>query len=123
MGASIVSGVDAPPVLEACEHVLDTVALTIKRAIVTVLDFAASMRRDAGGYAVFDERLSEPAGIIASIGEHGLGAWQGIDHHSRAFIFAGLPFGQAQQDRTTSTVAHGVKLGGQPTAAAADAAG
>jgi hypothetical protein len=69
VGALVVAGVDAPPVLEACEHVLDAVALPIERAIVTVLNFAASTRRNARCYAVFDERLPEPAGIIASMGE------------------------------------------------------
>jgi hypothetical protein len=34
VSASVVSGVDAAPVLEAGEHVLDTMALAIKRAVV-----------------------------------------------------------------------------------------
>lgn len=38
------------------------------------------------------------AGIIAPVGEDGSGAWQGIEHHRHAFVFAGQPLGQAQQD-------------------------
>ena len=36
MGASAVAGVDAPPVLELAEHVLDAVALVIKHGVVGI---------------------------------------------------------------------------------------
>ena len=38
MGASVVAGVDAPPVLEASEHVLDFVALAVEGLVVGDLD-------------------------------------------------------------------------------------
>jgi hypothetical protein len=38
MSASVVAGVDTPPVLEPAEHVFDLVALPIERAIVFDLD-------------------------------------------------------------------------------------
>ena len=34
VGASVVSSVDAPPVLEPAEHILDLVALTVEGAVV-----------------------------------------------------------------------------------------
>lgn len=34
MGASVVAGVDAPPVLEPAEHILDLVPLTIEHPIM-----------------------------------------------------------------------------------------
>ena len=34
MGASVVTGVDAPPVLEPAEHVLNLVPLTIEFAVM-----------------------------------------------------------------------------------------
>ena len=34
MGTSVVAGVDAPPVFEPAEHVLDFIALTIKDAVM-----------------------------------------------------------------------------------------
>ena len=34
MGAAVVAGGDAPPVLEAAEHVLNAVALAVERPIV-----------------------------------------------------------------------------------------
>ena len=41
MGASVVAGSDAPPVLEPSGHVLDLVALPIERLFVGDLDLAA----------------------------------------------------------------------------------
>ena len=40
MGATVVSGVDAPPVLEAAEHVLDFVALFVEDGVVGDRGFA-----------------------------------------------------------------------------------
>ena len=39
MGVSVVAVVDTPPVLEASEHDLDLVALTVERGVVRDLDF------------------------------------------------------------------------------------
>ena len=39
MDASVVAGVDTPPVLEASEHDLDLVALTVERGVVRDVDF------------------------------------------------------------------------------------
>ena len=40
MGAAVISGVNAAPVLEFAEHILDAVSLAIKRAIMQDWDFA-----------------------------------------------------------------------------------
>jgi hypothetical protein len=34
VGASVVTGVDAPPVFESAEHILDLVALSVERLVV-----------------------------------------------------------------------------------------
>ncbi len=39
MGASVVAGVYAPPILELSEHVLDLGALAIERLVMGYLDF------------------------------------------------------------------------------------
>lgn len=39
MGASVVTGMDAPPVLKLCEHVFDPMALLIERLLVEDRDF------------------------------------------------------------------------------------
>ena len=68
MGASVVSGVDAPPVLEAGEEVLDLVSLAIEDGIVAVLDFVAAMRRDAGDDAALVERFTEADRTVGAVG-------------------------------------------------------
>lgn len=43
MRASVVSSVDAPPVLEASEHHLDLEALSVERLVVRDLDLAVDL--------------------------------------------------------------------------------
>lgn len=43
VSASVVAGVDAPPVLEAAKHVLDFVALSIETAVVRDLYLAVCL--------------------------------------------------------------------------------
>ena len=119
----MVSGVDCAPVFEACEHVLDLVALLIKLAIVRVLDFSGAVRRDTWLDATFGQSLADPAGVIGSVGEHGGGGWQCRDQSGSGLELTGLPFGQNQAHRTALAVAHGMQLGRQPTPAPADISG
>ena len=69
MGASVVAGVDAPPVLEPSEHVLDLVALAIERAVVVDRLLAVGFGGDAGRDAAFGKGLAEPVGVIAFVAE------------------------------------------------------
>jgi hypothetical protein len=48
VGASIVLGVDAPPVFDAAEAFLDLVMLAIDSAVVRGRSFVFVFRRDAG---------------------------------------------------------------------------
>ena len=123
MGAAVIAGVDASPVFQPCKHVLDAMALLVEGAIVVVLDFALGVWRDAWRDPAFGKRLAEPAGVIGAVGEHGLCGRQGVDHHRRTFVVAGLSGRQAQQNGAAAAVAYGVKLAGQTAAAASDAAG
>ena len=61
VGTSVLSRVDAAPVLEASEEIFDFVALPIEVFVVAILDFVAAMRRDAGGDASLGEGFAEPA--------------------------------------------------------------
>ena len=65
MSTSVVSGVDAAPILEACEQVLDLVALAVEDRIVGVLDAVAGMGRDAGCDAALEECLSKATELKA----------------------------------------------------------
>ena len=55
----VVSGVNAPPVFEASEHVFDSVALLIEGCVMGDRNFSIGFGRDAG------QRITEPVCIVA----------------------------------------------------------
>ena len=73
MGATVATGVDAPPVLESSEHVLDSVVLFVEDGVMGDGDFPVGLRRDAGGDFALSERMAEPVGVVAPVGEEFLG--------------------------------------------------
>ena len=48
MGAAIIAGCNAPPILEFSEHACDLVALAIERFGIGAFGFTAPAGRDAG---------------------------------------------------------------------------
>ncbi len=110
MGASVVACCDAPPVFELCEEVLDVVALAIERLIVSVGDFPASARWNAGLDAPGDQRLAKGGAVVAAVGDKGFGRWEGIEDEACALVIAHLSFREQHNDRTAAFVAHGVEL-------------
>ena len=67
MCATVIAHGNAPPVLDAPEHVFDFVALFIERFIVDARVFAPLSGRDAGHDSFFDQRRTEPVRVIAPI--------------------------------------------------------
>lgn len=59
MSASVISGVDATPVHEAGEQVLDLVSLAIEYRIVAVLDLVPGVGRNARDDAALAEGVAE----------------------------------------------------------------
>ncbi len=90
MCASVVTDVDAPPVLESAEHVFDLVALAIERIVVLDWDLAVELGGYAGGNAPGGDGLAEPVGVVTSVAEQGFGLGQGGDHQRRALVVAHL---------------------------------
>ncbi len=64
MGASVVTRVDATPVFEPAEHILDFVALAIERAVMFDRYFSIGFRRNARRDAALGESPAEPVGVI-----------------------------------------------------------
>ena len=73
--ASVVAGVDTPPVFEAAEHDLDLVALAVKRGVMRDGDLAVGLGRYAGGDAALGQGVSEAVAVIAFVGDQFLGWW------------------------------------------------
>ena len=71
VGASIIAGCDAPPVLKLGEQVLDFVSLAVEGLVVVERGFAAPGWRNTWRYASGSERIAEPVAVIASVGDQG----------------------------------------------------
>lgn len=69
MCASVVTGMDTPPILELAEHVFDLVALAIENTVMFDQLFAVGLRWDARDDAAFGESLAKPVGVIALVTE------------------------------------------------------
>ena len=59
MGAAVIAGMDASPVLEFSEHVLDLVAAPVEHPVEGRRVFPVGFWRYAGGDAARNERLAE----------------------------------------------------------------
>ena len=75
MGAAIVTGVDAPPVLQFGEQVLDQVAFLADRLVIVILHLAVGFWRNAWGYAALGQGRPEPVAVITFVAQQFLGTW------------------------------------------------
>jgi len=123
VGASVVTGCNAPPILDPAEHVLDLVALPVELLVVGILDLAIGLGRDAGGNTLAVERGAQPVTVIALVTEQHLDTWQAGEQQNCAFVVAHLAFGEEQDDGTPLAIADGMELRVQPTFGAPDTSG
>jgi hypothetical protein len=110
MGASVISGVDASPVLEPTEHVFDLVTLAIENAVVPDRLFAVGSGRDAGRDAAFGESLAEPVGVIALIAEQLCCGRERVNHQGCTLVIAHLAFAEQHDDRKPLAIAYGMRF-------------
>lgn len=113
---------DTSPVLQPAEHDVDFVAGAVE--LVPVPDRAGATRatRDAGFGAAVAQRLAEPVGVIAPVGDEHRGGGHGRQHRRCTLIVADLPLGEQQHARATLLVADRVELGVQAALRASDTA-
>lgn len=122
MGASVVSGSDASPVLETAEGVLDAMALPVEVRIVLDDHLAALSRGDARADASLGQRLAKPVRIVAPVSQQRASLGDGRQHGAGARIVGGLARGQEQADRPTSGIGDRMQLGIQAALGAPDEA-
>ena len=97
MSASVVSGVDAPPILEAGKGVLDPVALPVEDAIVAVLDAMPGVGRDAWRDVPLDQSLAEGGRAVGPVSEQEARGRQMFKDGSSGLVIVGLALAQMQQ--------------------------
>ena len=123
MGATIIAGCDAPPVLEPSERVFDFMTVFVERLVIGVLDFAVLFRRDAGLDLFLDQGFAKPIAVIAAIACQRFSFWQRREHDPCPFMIAHLTFCQKQNQRLTFATGNGVKLRVQAALCAPDTTG
>jgi hypothetical protein len=67
--------------------------------------------RDAGLYPFVIQRISEPVGIMAAVGQQLIRLWQAVQKRSRSRIIADLAWGHAEADRAAIGVCDGLQFG------------
>ncbi len=82
VGAAVIAGVDAPPVLEFAEHILDFVASFIERPVEGDFGLAIVFRRDAGVDASPSQCLAKPVRIIALVAKKGFGFRNNLKYYA-----------------------------------------
>ena len=123
VGASVISRVDASPVLEASEEVFDSVALSVEDGVVGESSLVVAVRGDAGRDAAVVEGLTEPVAVIGAIGEQDGRLGQVRRQGPGADVIVALSFGEEQAQGSPPTIAQDVQFAGQPAPAASDSAG
>jgi hypothetical protein len=97
VSASIISGVDAPPVLETSKGVLDLVALPVEDRIVAVLDAVLGVGWDAWRDVPLDQSLAEGGRAVGPVGEQEARRRQMFKDGSSGLVIVGLALAQMQQ--------------------------
>ncbi len=96
MGAAVVAGVDAPPIFQLAEHVLDLVALSVERLVMGYLDFSVWFLWDTGLIVATCKGIAEPVGIVSLVRQQRLRRGQRRQQGRRSGVVADLACGQKQ---------------------------
>ena len=95
MGASVIAGVDAPPILEFTEHIFDFMSLAIEGFVEGCGEQPALAWRDAGRNALGSQGGAILIAVIAFIADHRGGViWQRWICELCTDMVAHLPFAQ-----------------------------
>ena len=110
MRASVVASVDAAPILEPAEHVLDLVPTSVKHCIVWDLDFTVGFRWDAGLDFPLGQGGAKPVCVVAFVTEQGFGFGKSVDHQRRSFEITHLSVAEQHDQRPAMAIANRVQL-------------
>jgi hypothetical protein len=100
LGASVVAGSDAALVLQPAEHDLDPAAPFVVALVRTDGMPSQLPARDAGACPLVFQRIPEPVGIVATVGDLPFSGRQAAQQGCRADVVADLANGheEAQGD-------------------------
>lgn len=123
MGASVVSGCDASPVLEASEHALDGVAAAIEGGREAGLPTSIALWRDVGGGSGGFDTPPEAVAVIALVAVQKTDGGHSVQQRLGGDAIRDVAAGQVEGDGTAVQVYEGVDFGGASAARTADGLG
>lgn len=115
VGPFVVSGCDAPEVLDAAEHPFDGVAAPIGNGVLGVGMFARRVGRDDGFAASFGEPVAQLAGVVGAVGQELARRRHNPEQRRSSDEVMGVPSRQNQGSGPAQVVGQGVNLR-RPTA-------
>lgn len=119
-GELVVSGGDAPEMLELVEEALDEVALAVDGVVDRTLSLAIPLGWDVRPGAVLGDEIQDGLGVITSIGNRVGGRLQAFEQVGHGGLVGGLARGEQQFERQAVGIDHGVDLGAQSSTRTAD---
>jgi hypothetical protein len=122
LGAPVVTGCDAAPVLQSTEHDLDPVATPIPSFVVADCLSARLPTGYAGAYPLVFQRVTEPVGVMAPVSYHLFGSVQTAKQCCRPGVVADLACGHKELQRTPLRIGYVMQFGVQPALRAPDQA-
>lgn len=118
----VISGCDAPELLEFVEHALDPVSVLVSTEAAGDNLFAVRLWRDDRQYPLEQQAGANIVAIVALVGRHelGRGNWQG-DQVIYGFVVGGLAAGEDEATRASLTVCAGMDFARKAAAASTKA--
>src|ERR1700678_2093995 len=119
-GELIISGGDAPLLLEMANEALNPRPQRIERFVDRVLHLAVSLGRDLGCRAAIPQVMADRIAVVAFVRQHGAGIAVALLHQlSISRHVMGLALAEYDPDGESRGVATQMDLGAEPTARAA----
>jgi hypothetical protein len=112
VGEAVVAGGDAPEVLEAAEHALDGIAMTVEIGRETALPATVGLGRDIGGSAHGFDLAAHGVAVIALVGVQDFGTDKMVEQGIGGDTIGHLATGQQECHRAAEAVGQGVDFGG-----------
>jgi hypothetical protein len=120
MGEAVVSGGDPAEILEAAEHALDRVAITVEVGRETTLPGSGGLGRDVGCGTLALDLAAHGVGVIALVAMQDLGGGDAVEQNLGSDAVRHLAAGQQERDRATEAIGQRVDFRGPPPTRAAN---
>ena len=120
MGEAIISRGDPAEILEAAEHALDRVAITVEVGREAALPHSGGLGRDVGCGPLALDFVADGVGVIPLVAVQDLGRDDPVEQDLGSDTVGHLAASQQERDRATEAIGQGVDFRGPSAARAAN---